>query len=435
MFALVAGTSFILYMHRYTWNFIRPELKKEFDFNNTELGVLDTAFNASYASGQIPGGIVCDLFGPHFVVGAIIGLWSLILACMGMAGSLQGLAVARAGFGIGQAGCYPSLAKITREWFPAGKRTILQGLIASFFGRSGGAASSLLFASFLMGFCGMGWRWALAALCLIGVIYAFIFVALCRNRPEDDPAVNEAELAIIREGDLPQDANAPRVLPVGRALKNRSLLMFILQQYMNAGADFIYSSLMGSFFIEARSVEDQVVLGLLVSMPLWGGACGGIAGGFMNDILIRITGSRRKARTIVGFSGKFFATGFLYLALVQDNPMASAWLLFVTKFFSDWTQPTVWGAATDMGGRYSATAFSIINTAGGVGGTITPMLGGLLLDGYATSEIVDGAQVMVTHYEPVFIMVGAMYLASAVCWLFINVENTLDRVETPAETE
>ena len=40
---------------------------------------------------------------------------------------------------------------------------------------------------------------------------------------------------------------------------------------------------------------------------------------------------------------------------------------------------------------------------------------------------------MVTHYEPVFIMVGVMYLLSAVSWLFIDSENSLDRDEESAD--
>lgn len=465
VFGLAAATSFVLYLHRYTWNFIRPELMSEYRFSNQEMGILDTAFYASYSLGQIPGGIVCDMFGPHLFVGIIIAIWSLTMPCLGLAGSMNGLIAARLGFGAAQAGCYPSLAKVTREWFPIAQRTTIQGLVASFFGRSGGAMSSLLYGSVLMGVFGFSWRIALTLLALLGMLLAVLFIWQCRNRPEDDPRCNAAETALIRAGDDASDDGQPRVLPLKRALKNASLRMFVVQQYMNAGADYVYSVLMGSFFIESRGVTDKVILGILASMPLWGGACGGVAGGFLNDLLIRTTRSRRRARTIVGFSGKVLACFFLYAALMYPNvplapgligwldgifdtmgiltwlgvdgisdPLASAGFLFLTKFFTDWTQPTVWGTSTDMGGRYSATVFSVINTAGGIAGTVTPVMGGWLLDQYATVSVIDGEEVLVTHYEPVFVMVGVMYLLSAVCWLFINSENSLDRDE-PAMSE
>lgn len=482
VFGLAAATSFILYLHRYTWNFIRPELMDEYKFSNQEMGFLDTAFYASYSLGQIPGGIICDMFGPHLFVGIIIAIWSLTMPCLGLAGSLNGLIGARLGFGAAQAGCYPSLAKVTREWFPIGQRTTVQGLVASFFGRSGGAMSSLLFGSILMGVCGFSWRVALTMLAVFGLVLAVLFIWQCRNRPEEDPRCNAAERALIRAGDETPDDDQPKVLPLRRALKNGSLRIFVVQQYMNAGADYVYSVLMGSFFIESRGVTDKVILGILASMPLWGGACGGVAGGLLNDFLIRTTGSRRRARTIVGFSGKVFACFFLYAALMYPNvpvlpgivewgneiiasfimdrfgglgfsfgmwewfafdqvtevlarnsmPLVAATMLFTTKFFTDWTQPTVWGTSTDLGGRYSATVFSVINTAGGIAGTVTPVVGGWLLDHYSTTSIVNGEEVMVTHYEPVFVMVGVMYLLSAVCWLFINSENSLDRDEQSA---
>ena len=95
VFGLAAATSFILYLHRYTWNFIRPELMDEYKFSNQEMGVLDTAFYVSYSFGQIPGGIICDLFGPHLFVGIIIAIWSLTMPCLGLAGSMNGLIAAR----------------------------------------------------------------------------------------------------------------------------------------------------------------------------------------------------------------------------------------------------------------------------------------------------------------------------------------------------
>ncbi len=424
MFGLAAGTSFILYLHRYTWVMVRPELKTEYGFSEKELEGLYTLFSVTYGLGQIPGGVVCDLFGPHLFLGVIIALWSLALPTVGLTGTMTGLGASRLAFGATQAGCYPSLAKMTRLWFPLRGRTVLQGLIASFFGRSGGAMSAMIFG--LMLGAGLSWRSSLVTLSAIGVVFALLFYALCRNRPEDDAATNQAEVELIRAGETSKE-DGSRVLSFRRAIRNRSMLIFAGQQFMNAGADYVYSAIMASYFIEARGVTDKIVLGLLTSLPLWGGALGGIAGGFANDGLIAWTGNRRISRSIVGFSGKSIACVCLYTSITHSDPMAGAWLLFATKFFSDWSQPTVWGTSTDLGGRYSATVFSIINSSGSVGGVVTPLIGGILLDRYATQEIVAGEVTKIVHYEPVFLMVGIMYLASAVCWLFINSTDSLDR--------
>ena len=141
IFALACGTSWFLYLHRYTWNFIRPELEEEFGFTNTQLETVFTVFNLSYALGQIPSGILCDLFGPHVLLTLMIVVWSLLLPTFGATSGLYELAGLRILFGAAQSGGYPSLSKVTRTWFPRSSRTIVQGIIVSFFGRSGGAMS------------------------------------------------------------------------------------------------------------------------------------------------------------------------------------------------------------------------------------------------------------------------------------------------------
>ena len=46
---LAAAISLVLYLHRYTWNIIRPELAREYGFSNTELAQIFTSFQFSYA--------------------------------------------------------------------------------------------------------------------------------------------------------------------------------------------------------------------------------------------------------------------------------------------------------------------------------------------------------------------------------------------------
>lgn len=424
IFALAAATSWFLYLHRYTWNFIRPALEEETKLSNIELDSLYTAFNITYSLFQIPSGVICDLFGPHLFLAIIIAAWSLVLPLFGLTNNPVGLGSFRLIFGASQAGCYPALSKVTRSWFPLSTRTTMQGLIASFFGRSGGAMSSIIMGTLLIGMLGLNWRTALVVMSVAGLGFAFVFWLLCRNSPDEDPWTNSAERELIREGEV-DNPDAPPVLPFRRVVQNRSMLVFMVQQFMNAGADYIYVAVMGSYFLNARGIE-ATKAGLLVSLPLWGGAIGGVVGGILNDRLIQRTGSRRWSRTSVGFSGKFLACLGMFVAIQQETAMAAAIWLFIVKFFTDWTQPTVWGTCTDMGGRYSATAFSIINTSGAVGGIVTPLVGGIVLDYFTHKEVVDGVEKLITDYNPLFALVAGMYLISASCWFFIDCTHSLE---------
>ena len=87
IFAMASITSAMLYLHRYTWNVIRPQLESEYGFSNTQLDQIFAFFQFSYAFGSVPGGIVCDLFGAHIVLSLSTLAWSLCLVAFVFAGS------------------------------------------------------------------------------------------------------------------------------------------------------------------------------------------------------------------------------------------------------------------------------------------------------------------------------------------------------------
>ena len=66
---------------------------------------------------------------------------------------------------------------------------------------------------------------------------------------------------------------------------------------IRAGSDVAFVSLIGTYFLRGRGFNIAQT-GLLASLPLWGGALGGIAGGWLNDRAIAWTGSRRWSRPV-----------------------------------------------------------------------------------------------------------------------------------------
>jgi nitrate/nitrite transporter NarK len=192
----------------------------------------------------------------------------------------------------------------------------------------------------------------------------------------------------------------------------------VAQQFLDAGSDVVFVSLIGTYFLLARGL-DIAKTGWLASLPLWGGALGGIAGGWLNDRIYAETGSRRWSRSGVGFVGKLIGCTMLILVVRLEGPTSVALALMAAKFFSDWSQPTVWGTCTDLGGRFTATVFAIINTAGTLGGVVMPLVFGAVLDASATRGS--------ANWSPLFALLAAMYLGSGLCWLMIDCTRSLDR--------
>ena len=175
IFALAGFTSFLTYVHRYSWGATRPFFKDEYGLTDKEMGWLDAAFNLTYAIGQFPGGWAGDVFGPRLVIPTMAVLWSIVMIGPALTGHFWGLLGMRLSFGAAQAPCYPNLGKITKNWFPLRIRTSLQGVVASFAGRAGGAVAPFLICTVLMAYAGLRWQSALYVLASAGLLFAIGF--------------------------------------------------------------------------------------------------------------------------------------------------------------------------------------------------------------------------------------------------------------------
>lgn len=442
IFALSCGASFLLYLHRYTWNFVSPAIQTQFGLNKTQAEFLFSLFYYTYAAGQIPSGVIIDRFGPRrfltlsivawsLAIGSLAGVSYLVAGSSATSGSLVTVMVligaARLLFGAAQAGCYPALTKATKVWFAPAGRTALQGLIATTAGRSGAALSSIIFGTVMLGWLGMSWQAGLLWLSGVGLLFAVIFAFGFGDSPARDSRVNDSERELIRgPGEVTATtAAAPTMLPWNKAFRNNSLRWFVVQQFCDAGSDVAFVSLIGSYFLQAHGLNLSQS-GWRSSLPLIGGAIGGIVGGALNEWWISRTGNRRWSRSGVGFVGKTLGCVMLLLVTRQESATAAAFLLMFAKFFGDWSQPTVWGTCTDMGGRFSATVFSIINTAGTIGGVVMPLVFGSLLDVFTSEQLLGDMPTKVTRWEPLFLLLAGMYLASALCWLKVDCTKSLE---------
>ena len=404
IFALACQASWLLYLHRYAWGVVKPALKQEYHFTDVELGWLDAVFMVTYGLGQVPGGLAGDVWGPHAVLTLLILLWSGTVAALAVARSFVALAGVRAVFGLAQAGAYPCLAQVTRSWFPLSVRTTVQGAVASLSGRAGAACASLVVASLLMGLLHLSWRQALEAIAGLGVLLGLTFWLLFRNRPREHPWANEAERQLIDEGSPPAPTTArPRLLLTGPNVRNLAALL--LYAFTSSFADMLYLNWIPLFLTEGKGLS-SMQMGIFASLPLWGGALGGVTGGVLNDVLIRLTGSRRAGRSAVAFTGKLMAGVLIATSIVVAD---GRWVMVVLggcKFFGDWGVSTQWGTTTDIGGRASGTVFGAVNMVGAAAAILAGPVMGAIKEYYG--------------WEDLFLAVAGIYVLSAACWLFID---------------
>ncbi len=438
IFGLACLASWLNYVHRYSWGVIKPSLQKEYGISDGDLGWLDGAFNLTYAFCQFPGGLAGDKFGPRLVLPVVAVLWSVVVAAPALVTGFWKLYVVRLLFGLTQAAAYPNLGKVTKSWFPSTIRTSVQGMVASFSGRAGAACASLIVATMLMGGAlDLSWQNALWAIAGAGIVFAIAFRVLFRNSPAEHPWSNAAEVKLIT-GDEPgtpaadepgnsngasDEGESEEQQPAAKFVWSRknvfNLCIFLCASFCSSYADNLFVFWMPAFLVQEKGFGDYE-MGIFASLPLWGGAIGGLCGGFINDALIRATGNRRLARSLVASSGKIIAAALICLSLAAEDGRLVMVILFFCKFFSDMSQPTWWGTVTDIGGPASGRVFGIVNTFGSIGAFVAGPAMGYVKQAYG--------------WAPLFYFVGLTYILTAIWWAQVNCTKKLV-IETTASQE
>jgi ACS family glucarate transporter-like MFS transporter len=356
-------------------------------------------------------------------------VWSLTMGGMALARGFTSMAGVRVLFGLAQAGCYPNLGKVTKTWFPIDERTTVQGFVASFFGRLGGAASFVLFGTLMIGVWKLPWRTAIGWMTILGAAFVALFLLVFRNSPRQHPWANAAEADLVTRGDPLAAVVSRTVIDWRIVFRSRYVWALLFQQFTCAFVDNLFAHQLPKFLEEVKHLKMEST-GWLAAIPLVGGALGGmLAGGFLQSWLIRRTGSRRWSRSAIGLTGNLLAGMCLFISLLFDDARAIVSMFFCLKFFADWAQPAVWGTTTDMGGRNAASLFALVNTLGSLAGFVAgPVMGGTIdIFGRGSTDNTAG-------WTALFVGIGVIYLASALSWLFVDCTRSVDAAERAGES-
>ena len=402
---LISLMYMITYMDRSNISIAAPAIAREFGFNKTEVALFFSAFAWAYAAGQVPGGWLADFFGPKRVLLVIVPFWSLMTATTAWASGATSLFVVRFAFGLGEAGAFPTASRAMQLWFPKSERGFVQGMTHCFSRLA--IAITPLVAVVIMN--AWGWRWIFYIFALLGIIWSLVFFSFYRNRPEDEPRVNAAELAYIR-GTLPNGEISPVATQVRsdvpwRAIFTSPNMWFIAAAYgcFFYGAYF-YVSWFPTYLLEYRHLSLSSV-GYLASLPLISAMLGDLAGGLLTDYVLRKTGNLRLARRVVAAPGLLLAALLLLPAGTTDSAITAVLCLTASNFFLELVLGPAWAVPMDVGGTSSGTVTAVMNMVGAIGASISPLVFGLLVE--------RGSWV-----APFYVTAGVLTVGSLI-WIFL----------------
>ena len=103
-----------------------------------------------------------------------------------------------------------------------------------------------------------------------------------------------------------------------------------------------------------------------------------------------------------------------------QNPVLAVLAIAMASFCGDLTMPHAWAATMDMGGRYSGTLSGAMNSWGNLGGAISPMVIGYVL------------QWTGSNWNLTFYVASAVYACGILCWMFLDSTTPIEGVAAQA---
>jgi len=376
--------AFILYLDRICLGEVVKSVsfKSDIALTKEQIGRILGAFFFTYALVQVPAGWASDRFGGRRMLTGYIMIWSLFTGITGLMHGFWGLLLARLGCGMSEAGAYPTSGALIRRWIPLTGRARASSLV-TFGGRIGGTLAPYLTALLILQLG--SWRAALWVDCAAGLLIAGTYWFVVRNRPEEHPACNPVERALIGP---PSHEPGPSLRELAVALgafsRSRSLwLLSVGQFFTNVGWAFLITWL-PTYLADEKHIE-AIRGAKMVTLILGVGMFGQLAGGWLCDWTTRRLGLRWGR--VLPMCGASVVAGLAYVGCLSAG---SVWAIVgfcaLVSFATDVANPGGWAFTQDVGGRVTAAAAGWSNMWGNFGAAISAMMVPHLMHAGASGE-------------------------------------------------
>jgi MFS family permease len=168
----------INYMDRSAISYAIKPIQEAFHLNNTDFGLIASAFGLGYAALVIVTGHLIDKLGSRRIWSWGAGVWSIFMILLGFATGFWWMYICRLLLGAAETACFPSFTKVIAEQLPSTERAraLAVGLAAVPFAS---VIGSPLITYLIINF---GWRSAFYILGLIGLVWGVLWYVLYRDK-------------------------------------------------------------------------------------------------------------------------------------------------------------------------------------------------------------------------------------------------------------
>jgi MFS family permease len=367
--ALVTAAIALNYMDRSTLAIGNLKIREEFGVNATAIGALGSAWALTYGIAQLPSGYLLDRIGPKFLVGAAM---ILCQAAGGLAATYYQLMLSRIGLGATEAPCFPSATRSVSDWFDVKDRGTPSGVYTS-----GAYIGPTLAPPILTGLMlAFNWRVMFIVMGLAGIAAAGLWFLIYRDPRAQVLQVQDEEYLRANR----QSKSSVSLRQWGSLFRFRAMWVLMLGAFCTGYITWMYQTWLPAY-LEMQQHISIAKTGLLASVPLLCAFFGALCGGYVSDRLVargmELVASRRLP-LILGLLGSAAFTG---LAAIATSAGAAITCISLSMFFMQFGITCKWILVTAVTPQaYTASAASNQNFAGFLGGTLSPILTGFIVD-------------------------------------------------------
>ncbi|MBV9756971.1 MAG: MFS transporter [Alphaproteobacteria bacterium] len=363
----------INYVDRANLAVATPFIRKELGLDEAVMGVVLSGFFYTYSVMQLPAGWVVDRIGPRIAFAIAVVWWSVFTALTSVARSFATMIGCRLMLGVGEAGAYPSMAKVASLWFPVRERALASAIFDS--GSRVGAVVALPLVTWIIAIS--NWQTSFVVTGVLGIVWAVFWVTMYRD-PERHPGVwpeRLRELQSARSASYDKSAHVPWASLFGyRTIWGMMLGFFCLNFVI-----YFFITWFPSYLVQARgfSLAKLGTLGMLpglISIP------GGWLGGYVSDWLYRRGWSLTAARKTCLVGGMLTSSVITGSAFVSSAYAALA--LFAIAYAAlAFTAASIWSLPGDVAPTraHVASIGGIQNFASNLAGIVTTTFTGVML--------------------------------------------------------
>ena len=398
----LALLSVITYFDRVCMSVAGPIMQKELGLSQKEWGWVMGAFILAYGLFEIPSGAMGDRHGYRLTLMRIVAWWSVFTSLTAVARNFVTLVVMSFFFGAGEAGAYPNMAGCIGRWFPPEKRAGAQGVIWSA-SRIGGALAPWIIVPLMKV---LGWRNTFLLCGGLGIVWIVAWYAWYRDHhapPDESHQKPPPAAESLPHGNAaPRDPLRSHSAPWGRLFRSRQLWVIMAMYQCYAWGIWFFISWYPTYLVKGRGLT-QDEMGYYAALPFLLGAVGNLAGGHLCDRLGRRFGLG-VGRRLVGSVSLLASALFLLATALTTGKWTGIVLLPLGLGVMDCMVPAAWSTCTDIGGRWSGAVSGAMNTAGQVGGFLSIVLFGYLVDASGNYNL------------PIFVIAGMLMLSAFLFW-------------------